>query len=496
MTIKDTNFERNAAGFAAGAVLLYHNNNQAMFRNCSLVNNFASKHGGHIGIFQGSGIVLIQDSIINQTVHELQLDNGMTYYDNSSFIHTAGCKTVKMSNTTVDAMAYSSSKILMTVSDFTDPDIAKDNLTKFICPVGSKMVISVTDHLDTKLKFPSILQLSCSACEGNSYSLQRGCALGTRLVPGFRCLPCPFGANCTQNILAKSNFWGFQEEHISTPELRFLCPVGYNSTPELNFTLCPVGYCNQPKATDFPEYNSCQGNRNGTLCGKCKHDYTETLYSPQCKPFDECKNYWFWPVALAYVSLMALYLTFKPPVVPWIKRQILWFKNNEPGNHDINFDKGYLKIVFYFYQAANSFLISGSSQSIVIKTIKTKVTEPIVRIFNFKSGSLEGSVCPFPGLTVKTKELFLASYVLGTLLVICAIYGVVCGVQRFRGQGNPSVGPYVGGILQTMLLGYTTLASTSFSLLRCVPIGGKMRLFYDGNIVCYQRWQYILIGFA
>ena len=68
-------------------------------------------------------------------------------------------------------------------------------------------------------------------------------------------------------------------------------------------------------------------------------------------------------------------------------------------------------------------------------------------------------------------------------------------VKKFRGQEIPSAAPYIGGILQTMLLGYTTLASVSFSLLRCVPIGSEKRLFYDGNIVCFQWWQYILIAF-
>ena len=72
---------------------------------------------------------------------------------------------------------------------------------------------------------------------------------------------------------------------------------------------------------------------------------------------------------------------------------------------------------------------------------------------------------------------------------------VQCGVQKVRGQGAPSVGPYVGGILQIMLLGYTTLASVSFDLLRCVPIGSEKRLFYDGNVECFQWWQYILIVF-
>ena len=64
-----------------------------------------------------------------------------------------------------------------------------------------------------------------------------------------------------------------------------------------------------------------------------------------------------------------------------------------------------------------------------------------------------------------------------------------------RGQASPAAGPYLGGVLQTMLLGYTTLAFSSFSLLRCVPIGSEQRLFYDGNVVCFQWWQYILVAF-
>lgn len=51
------------------------------------------------------------------------------------------------------------------------------------------------------------------------------------------------------------------------------------------------------------------------------------------------------------------------------------------------------------------------------------------------------------------------------------------------------------GFLQILLLGYTSLASVSFSLLRCVSIGLEKRLFYDGNIACFQWWQYILIAF-
>ena len=80
--------------------------------------------------------------------------------------------------------------------------------------------------------------------------------------------------------------------------------------------------------------------------------------------------------------------------------------------------------------------------------------------------------------------------------MIAIIYTVNWAVQKFRGQEAPFVGPYIGGTLQTMLLGYKTLASISFDLLRCVPIGSEKRLFYDGNVECFQWWQYILIGFV
>ena len=72
------------------------------------------------------------------------------------------------------------------------------------------------------------------------------------------------------------------------------------------------------------------------------------------------------------------------------------------------------------------------------------------------------------------------------MLMVGFFYVVHWVIQRFRGKEAPFVGPYVGGILQTLLLGYTTLATVSFSLLRCVPIGSERRLFYDGNHVCFQ----------
>ncbi|KAJ7378424.1 hypothetical protein OS493_022958 [Desmophyllum pertusum] len=368
VSFEDTIFETNA-GYMGGAIYLY--NGKATFINCLFVDNFSSLDGGHIYFADSltlSASLIIQGSRFLQTRNELHL--GRMKYRKASFIQSEICGLVKVLNTTMDVRAYGSANPMMLIVNAGIIEIPDDKLTN---------------------QNAYTLEFSCLACTGNSYSLQRGEALVSQLVPGFQCVPCPFGANCTQNIVSKLNFWGFQEQ---------------DNPPTLRFIMCPVGYCSPPRIADFPEYNGCQGNRSGELCGHCKEGYMETLYSTHCRPSHQCNDNWFWPLAVLYVSLMALYFTFKPPIVPWIKRQILCFTKHEPANQDDNLDKGYLKILFYFYQAANLLLVSNSSQSF----IKAYLAEPIVGLFNFKFFS-SGLICPFPGLTVVTKQLFSASHV-------------------------------------------------------------------------------------
>ena len=472
---EETTFQRNT-GLLGGAV--YLQNGAAAFKNCYAVDNFAAAQGGFLyGGAAGVKNVVIQDSALNQTITGLK--NFGIFHKEASFIHGNSIEELKIFNTTVEATPYDSNGPLLLVTNVTVMDFGKDNSTIFNCPVGSEMEILsfTTSNYDTA-KSTFAWQLRCSACRGNSYSLQRGRAFGSYVVPGFQCLQCPFGANCSQNIVAKPNFWGFKET---------IAP------PTLKFTTCPVGYCSPPNKTEFPKYNGCQGNRSDKLCGHCSDAYSETLYSAACRPSNECNDYWFWPVALVYVSLMAFYLTFKPPIIPWIMRQIKWFKTNDTADEESNSDGGYVKIIFYFYQAADLLLASNTS----LRFVEGKSKDILVGVFNFRqSFSSNGLICPFPGLTVVTKQLFSASYVFGTCLMIGVFYFLHKGVQRCRKKEAPTFSPYMAGILQTMLLGYKTLASVSFELLRCVPIGSEKLLFLDGNVVCFQWWQYILIAYV
>ena len=472
LLFEDTTFEKNAAVFG-GAVHL--SNGDATFQNCTFLNNLVQVLGGHIHTDVQSTNLFIWDCVFNQTLFQTGNEN---YSAGAFFIDTQSKGSLNISNTSLTANYPANHDVLIRKTN--GREVSLDNLTTLTCPVGSQINVL---YFQIKLEGQSsvtILEVRCLACEGSTYSLNRGRAFGLQEGPEFPCLSCPYGANCTQNIVAEPNFWGFREK--------------YNPST-LNFITCPHGYCSSPQEADFPEYDSCQGNRSGTLCGHCKESHTETLYSTSCAPSNECKDHWIWPVGLVYVSIMALLFTFKPPIVSWIKRQILWFKKYEPANQDEDFDRGYLKIAFFFYQAANLLLVSDTTLHI----LKTEVWEPIIGLFNFQHNvsplSTTGVICPFPGLSAVTKRLLLASPVFGTMLMIGVFYMLHWGSKKIQGREAPPVGPYIGGILQTILLGYATLASMSFDLLTCVPIGSKKRLFYDGNIACFQPWQFLFVAF-
>ena len=472
LLFEDTTFEKNAAVFG-GAVHL--SNGDATFQNCTFLNNLVQVLGGHIHTDVQSTNLFIWDCVFNQTLFQLGNEN---YSAGAFFIDTQSKGSLNISNTSLTANYPKNHDVLIRKTN--GREVSLDNLTTLTCPVGSQINVL---YFQIKLEGQSsvtILEVQCLACEGNTYSMNRGRAFGLQEEPEFPCLSCRYGANCTQNIVAEPNFWGFTEK--------------YNPST-LNFITCPHGYCSSPQEADFPEYNSCKGNRSGTLCGHCKESHTETLYSTSCAPSNECKDHWIWPVGLVYVSIMALLFTFKPPIVSWIKRQILWFKKYEPANQDEDFDRGYLKIVFYFYQAANLLLVSDTTLHI----LKTEVWEPIIGLFNFQHNvspvSTTGVICPFPGLSAVTKRLLLASPVFGTMLMIGVFYMLHWGSKKIQGREAPPVGPYIGGILQTILLGYATLASMSFDLLTCVPIRSEKRLFYDGNIACFQPWQFLFVAF-
>ena len=135
------------------------------------------------------------------------------------------------------------------------------------------------------------LKYSCRSCAPGYLGLKRGTS--RRLVVAYlvHYLPCSFAATCIENNIAvKPNFWGYPTS--THPQ-------------SLGFLVCPEDYC-PSVATTY--YNSCQGNRIGTLCGQCAKGFTETLLSSECLNSTECGNYFVWIVTMVLTITLVLYL--------------------------------------------------------------------------------------------------------------------------------------------------------------------------------------------
>ena len=138
-------------------------------------------------------------------------------------------------------------------------------------------------------------------------------------------------------------------------------------------------------------------------------------------------------------------------------------------------------------------LLISTSTGIVLSTYFAR---PIMGLFNFQqSFGDDGKVFPLIGLTAVTKQLLKATEVFATLFFVLVFYAIHVVYNYSKGDQIPNIGPYLGAVMEAMLLGYSTLTSVSFKLLSCVSLGvhGNV-LFIDGNISCYQWWQYLLSG--
>jgi len=296
--------------------------------------------------------------------------------------------------------------------------------------------------------------------------------------------------------------------------------------------MCPFSYCKSPQPKSL-DYNACEGKRTGIMCGKCSLGYTEGLLSTHCTSVDNRKHHWFWSAFLALVVSLAILLVFKPPFITYSLKQIFWLRNKvtfltstnrqrlENNNVTCSFSSyeesaqenrpllstarqlnrekqqfsRFLEIIFYFYQIAQLLLSSYSLSDF----FHTKFLPPILSFFNFEpTFTRRGSLCPFPGLTPKTKLLSKTVPVFGTMIAIFVIYIASLLISKLRGTTRPHLSSYLQASIKTIFLGYVTLAVVSISLIHCVSVAGETRWFYNGNILCYQWWQYVsfvFIGF-
>ena len=472
-------------------------NGNVTFKNCAFKDNQGLTVGGHVYMKTGYGSL----NIVNSTFLQTRL-NGLSdrkqrrISSNGCFLHSDSAGPVVFTNTSFTANV--NSKFTPILAATKTSLIKVDERSTLRCPSGKRVKIDkiaktegfeFTKGSNTCWMKVNYVKLFCEECPDEFYSLQRGLTTGLDIKKDTACLKCPYGALCESgNIKAKENFWGL---NIST------------NPPSFKFFPCPLEYCSSPEHSNYYTYNACFGKRSGVLCGKCSDGYSETLYSTSCRKKEKCNDHWFWLTTAIYVVLFAVYFVFKPPIFSVLYKQTLWFKRNRtsprdayvetsPQGSDKEHDPGYLKIIFYFYQVSELVMIKSPEKTLHM----VPFIPSVIAIFNFQVKTVYGSVdCPFPGLSVVTKELFLCLKFLATLLSIGFIYTIHRAASSSRYICSPRITLYLAIALETLLLGYERLADTTLKLMHCVPIGMDWRLFVDGNIQCWQWWQYLLIVF-
>ena len=486
--IEDTIFQDNA-GLVAGGVHI--SNGYTKFERCAFQDNFGIEQTGHVYSAYGTGQVNFKDCSFSTTKENVTILKNTTF-NKATFLSSESGGPMKLKNTSMRFfVAKRGSYPVFVISSGGYVEV--DGNTTIQCSKGSHLLFENTTHFSLaeegqETKFCKInvtsLKLSCKSCSAGYYSLQRGSMRGLTLNTSVQCLPCPFGATCIHsNIAAKPNFWG--QQILEHPQ-------------SLQFIACPDDYCQSP-ASGSKDYNSCQGKRTGTLCGACAPGYSESLLSTECLPPDKCGDKWLWILAILAITGFAIYLLTKPPVLKFLGRQILWCKRKEQhrvtqelGQTEEHFDSGYLKIAFYFYQVAE-LLTVGSTDDLLHKI---PFIPAMVASFNFRIRSLKERMrCPFVGLTVVTKELLLSGTVFATMANVVIIYFMHLCFNIARRRAIPSPERYIAVIIEILLLGYERLVETSFKLIDCVPIGAEKRLFFDGNVSCWQWWQYVLVAY-
>ena len=355
------------------------------------------------------------------------------------------------------------------------------------------------------------ISLYCSLCGRNEYNLGGG-SLRKLHVSNSVCKECPPGAECQNGIVKpKDNYWGFIDK----------------TTGNLSFVQLPVGYgCTKQQCT---RYNSCAVYRNGTLCSACIKGYTESILSSRCIRNDSCNKRAFWTMVIILIASYLAFFIWKQNLTNFLTGQLLWYRrrkyhggscqHNSPNlndqhlpvtceavecktDHSASFVAGIVKIIFYFYQIEALLDVYGRE-----KELLASVKSSVRNIFNFNLVlRLQSSVCIMSDITpignVIARSIFVGSVTATLILlyiagkVFCSKNKGCCFIKRSSPDSTKSCfsEKVLAALFEVWLLSYSTVTHNVISLLDCRKIGNQRVLYLQGDIECYQTWQYGLVA--
>ena len=444
-------------------------------------------------------------------------ENRMISCKGGFIYHHCEFGTFSATNVTFDASAVQSNT-LVSIMELRTQQIVLRN-TQIMCP--NSLGVLGNEH---QINYWTFLHhyLCQKSCASDEYSYQASSILLNQITNIFEdhfetsrenkpvCSSCPIGADCSYHIKAFPNYWGYKDKFDVVSMIR-----------------CPNDYCCQGDET-CKEIDSCNANRTGPLCGRCKGNWTESLFSPKCLLVDDCPAGLILMLyiggAMAYgLGLMAM--SFIKDVGPAIVKNTLKVltkrvlcrkdEGHKDGNEhqeskslkkecktkdetnvsdhkedleDDDFMK-YVKILFYYIQDAALFKIQLPSlaqqdESIVVKILQFS-PEILVVLYSKVS-----DLCFTPGTTAVTKIWFSSLFGPCVMVFIFILYLLqTCISQLFHKSGKMFRARVVQTFLLVVLFSFQKLVTGAFTLVQCVNMGTKTILYVQGDIECYTWWQ-------
>ena len=489
--INNTEFRNNSGGDICILELL--DVYATEIQNCNFTDNFGGVVSSHIRISPGKLTIwntTFYQSAESQVLYNLE-GKSKDFVAFSGFLTVTQSEFVEIRNSSFILDPFSAEGKAIVVVEGAGEGILDDSV-QIASPINTKLNmrrLQTYTHHEGVTK--ELIWISTERCPVGTYSILRGKQSGYSAKELVNCYRCPVGGNCSSSLAAQPNFWGY--------------PVNKES---VSYQLCPEGYCCLPSVDNKCSYDNtsylhsgCQDNRTGILCGQCKQNFTEGLFTTECVRAKDCTHKWYLVVFLALTFFFALYLVEKPPVFEWVKKQLTWLIPGRTEENDqvigslnstvresVSPNYGCLKTIFYYYQVAGVLIVSSYG---VKNLLRNKIVLPFTNLLNLKLyANTNWKICPWPIFTPLLKTVFHLVTVVTIFVWIPVLYLLHSGLKKLckRSPTFPLAGPYLGAVLETVLLGYSAVTGTIVRLLHCVSIQEEYRWYYDAQYVCKHQW--------
>ena len=454
-------------------------------QGCTFTNNTANSTGGTIFICP-----VILTSIKNTTIENAKTTD-VPRPRMGDAIFASGNMQIENIEVMINTAEESNPIIYYQAADLLNDKLTVSTLT-MTCAKGFSIDQTITAFANGLQS----LQLYCTPCSTSQYSLDiTSITLDNALTTGDPavggCYDCPYGADCGNGIVNIDSFWGDMNDNGS----------------EVNMYLCPDDYCTQDDSAHV-QYNHCEENRNGTLCGSCVAGYSEALYGTACVPDEECGI-----TEPASIGLLCLYLARGIIFVALLLFADEWesivnsgiAKATPQGKADdvqAVADQGFLVIYFYFVQTVELFQVDIIIEKDETRSIlRPEDVLPEIFLEGVNVGDeIQAASCFIPGIKPVEKlalTFVYPAYVFILLLLVYLCTGLCCMCRKKADRPRIiQTGParLVLVLLALFLFMYQGIAESLLQLIQCVNVEGKSVLFIDGNIECLQSWQFGVIA--